>query len=53
VRLGGLLYGVEAHDPWVLGAGVLLLGGVAIVACLLPGLQASRVAPMQALRQEA
>lgn len=51
--LGGLLYGVEAHDPLVLGAGVLLLGGVALVACLLPGLQASRVAPMQALRQEA
>jgi putative ABC transport system permease protein len=51
--LGGLLYGVAAHDPRVLGAAVLLLGGVALIACLLPGLQASRLAPMQALRQQA
>lgn len=51
--LDGLLYGVAAHDPAVLAAGVLLLGTVALAACLLPAIQASRVAPMQALRQNA
>lgn len=48
-----LLYGVGSNDPMVLAAGVLLLGGVALAASLLPGLQASRLAPIQALRQGA
>ena len=50
--LGSLLYGVGPHDPLVLGAvaAVLLMTGV--LACAVPALRASRVAPVEALRHE-
>jgi putative ABC transport system permease protein len=50
--LAGLLYGVSAADPLVLGAVALLLGTASAFACLVPAIRATRVSPMDALRSE-
>ena len=50
--LGGLLFGVAATDPATYGAviGVLLLAG--LLACWIPARRATRIDPLEALRQE-
>ena len=48
--LTGMLYGVAPSDPWTLLAISVALGGVAFGACLLPGLRATRIDPLIALR---
>jgi putative ABC transport system permease protein len=50
--LAGLLYGVSPTDIPTLGAVILLVLAVAAIASLLPSLRASRVDPMQVLRDE-
>jgi putative ABC transport system permease protein len=50
--LAGLLYGVSPSDLPTLSTVVLLVLAVAAVASLLPSLRASRVDPMQVLRDE-
>jgi putative ABC transport system permease protein len=50
--LADLLYGVSPTDAPTLGAVILLVLVVAAVASLLPSLRASRVDPMQVLRDE-
>jgi putative ABC transport system permease protein len=50
--LAGLLYGVSPTDAPTLGAVILLVLVVAAMASLLPSLRASRVDPMQVLRDE-
>ena len=50
--IAGLLYGVEATNPATLAAVALFLGGVSIVAALVPARRASRVDPATALRRE-
>ena len=50
--LTSLLTGVTTLDPPVLLAGVLGLGLIGMVACLLPALRATRVNPVEALRSE-
>jgi putative ABC transport system permease protein len=50
--LSGMLYGVSASDPFTLAAVVLLVVGVAALAAWLPAWRASRIDPMQALREE-
>lgn len=48
--LEGMLYGVAPSDPWTLVGISVALGGVAFGACLLPGLRATRIDPLVALR---
>ena len=47
----GLLYGISATDPWVLGTAVLVMVTVALLAGWLPAARASRIDPNSALRQ--
>lgn len=50
--LAGLLYGVSPTDVPTLSGVILLVLVVAIAASLLPSIRASRVEPMQVLREE-
>jgi putative ABC transport system permease protein len=50
--MGGLLFQVSPTDPSTLGAGVLVLSGVAILGTLLPAERAARLDPAVALRAE-
>jgi ABC-type antimicrobial peptide transport system permease subunit len=47
-----MLFGLEPSDPVTIGASVAGLTVVAIAASLVPGLRASRVEPIVALREE-
>jgi predicted permease len=47
-----LLYGVQPTDASVFVVVAVLLLGVAVAACLMPALRASRLDPVQALRME-
>ncbi len=47
-----LLYGLRPNDPLTIGLSVLLLASVALPASLVPAIRASRLDPMQALREE-
>jgi hypothetical protein len=50
--MGGLLFQVSPTDPPTLGAGVLVLAGIALVAALLPAERAARLEPSVTLRAE-
>jgi putative ABC transport system permease protein len=49
--LSGLLYGVTAMDPITIGAVIGLLGGVALVATIIPARRAIRVDPLTVLHR--
>jgi predicted permease len=50
--LASVLYGVQPTDPSTFALVVMLLGAVAVVACLIPAARAARVDPMVVLRQD-
>jgi putative ABC transport system permease protein len=49
--LASFLFGVQSRDPAVFVVVPLFLGLVTLIAAWVPATQATRVAPMQALRQ--
>jgi ABC-type antimicrobial peptide transport system permease subunit len=51
-QISGLLFGLEATDPFTFTAATLALASVAAFAAYLPARRASRVDPMLALRTE-
>jgi putative ABC transport system permease protein len=50
--LSSLVYGISASDPATYAAVAALLGLVALAACLVPAMQAARIGPARALREE-
>jgi len=50
--LASLLFEVQAHSVRTMAMVPLVLGAVAVAACLVPALRAARVDPMAALRSE-
>ena len=50
--LSSVLYGVNPLDPVAFGSVSLFLAVVALVACFVPARRATRIDPMQALRNE-
>ena len=50
--ISGLLYGVQPVDAGVFATVAVILTTVAAAACLFPAWRASRLDPMQALRNE-
>ena len=50
--LGSLLYEVGPNDPLTLGGVTAVLLIAAVAACLLPGLRAARIRPVEAMAEE-
>jgi putative ABC transport system permease protein len=50
--LAKLLYGVSPRDPFSFVVVPAILAAVSLIACLIPGRRATRVAPMIAMRSE-
>jgi putative ABC transport system permease protein len=50
--LSSMLYGVSPYDPVTIGIGIGLVAMSATVAAFLPARRASRVDPIEALREE-
>jgi predicted permease len=49
--VSSLVYGVDPRDPWTFAVVPIVLVALAMLACLVPALRASRVDPLEALRR--
>ncbi|QNI34771.1 ABC transporter permease [Alloacidobacterium dinghuense] len=52
VAAASMLYGLKAHDPLTLGASLVCLAVIVIIASFIPARQAATVDPMVVLREE-
>jgi len=50
--LASVLHNVRPRDPWIMLIAPVLLGIVVLAACYIPAHRASKIDPMEALRQE-
>ncbi len=50
--VGSMLFEMRARDPWTIGAAVVTVAAVALVASYIPARRATRVDPLIALRSE-
>jgi predicted permease len=50
--MGNLLYGVAPTDPATFGGVLAVLTGVGLSACLIPAVRATRLSPLEVLREE-
>ena len=50
--IGAALYGVTAHDPMTFASVALTTLGVAVIAALVPALQATQTSPAEAIRTD-
>jgi ABC-type antimicrobial peptide transport system permease subunit len=50
--LGSLLYEVGPNDPITMAGVIVMLLIAALAACLVPGLQAARIRPIEAMAEE-
>ncbi len=50
--VSSMLFGVQPNDPYTFAGVVLLLTGVALLACFIPARRAARTDPMAALRYD-
>ena len=50
--LGGLVYGVSAHDPLSYGLALALLPGAALLGCWRPAWRAAAANPAETIREE-
>jgi len=48
--IGRLFYGVSSTDPLTAACVTLILGTIALLACLLPAIRATRINPVDAIR---